>query len=129
MEKMIDRCRYCENYFHNIERCKYCHYEFSEDKYCQNLKSDDWDIFNLDENEWEHLQILDRLYVKNIECFKADIWYNDEMAYLLGCRASHKDIAKALNIHEDVLYSDGEHDFIIINLFKEKMLRGIDPLG
>ena len=110
-----------------LERCKYCHYEFSKDKYNQNLKSDDWDIFNLDENEWEHLQILDRLYVKDIQCYQADIWANNEMAYLLGCRESNNKIAKALNIHEEVLYSDGEHDFVIINLFKEKMLRGLDP--
>ena len=108
-----------------VERCKYCQYEFCEDKYYQNLKSDDWDIFNLDEDEWEHLQILDRLYSKDIQCYQADIWWDNNMAYLLGCRASTDKIAKALNLHKEVVYNDGEQDFVLLNLFQEKYLRGI----
>ena len=121
----MDKCRYCENYMDGLERCKYCHYEFCEDKYYQNLKSDDWDIFNLDENEWEHLQILDRLYMKDIQCYQADIWWDNNMAYLLGCRASVGEVAKALNLHKEVVYNDGEQDFILLNLFQEKYLRGM----
>ena len=109
----------------NVERCKFCHFEYCEDKYFQYIKSDDWDIFNLDENEWEHLQILDRLYSKDIQCYQADIWWDNNMAYLLGCRASTDEIAKALNLHPEVVYNDGEQDFIFLNLFQEKYLRGI----
>ena len=108
-----------------LEQCKFCHFEYCEDKYFQSIKSDDWDIFNLDENEWEHLQILDRLYMKDIQCYQADIWWDDNMAYLLGCRASTDKIAKALNLHEEVVYNDGEQDFVLLNLFQEKYLRGM----
>ena len=121
----MDKCRYCENYMTGVERCKYCHFEYCKDKYFQSIKSDDWDIFNLDENEWEHLQILDRLYSKDIQCYQADIWWDNNMAYLLGCRASTDTIAKALNLHPEVVYNDGEEDFVLLNLFQEKYLRGM----
>ena len=121
----MDKCRYCENYMDGLEQCKFCHFEYCEDKYFQSIKSDDWDIFNLDENEWEHLQILDRLYSKDIQCYQADIWWDNNMAYLLGCRASTDKIAKALNLHEECVYNDGEQDFVLLNLFQEKYLRGI----
>lgn len=121
----MDKCRYCENYMDGVGRCKYCHFEYCKDKYFQSIKSDDWDIFNLDENEWEHLQILDRLYSKDIQCYQADIWWDNNMAYLLGCRASTDTIAKALNLHPEVVYNDGEEDFVLLNLFQEKYLRGM----
>ena len=121
----MDKCRYCENYYEGLDRCRFCIFEYSNDKYLQSIKSDDWDIFNLDENEWEHLQILDRLYSKDIQCYQADIWWDNNMAYLLGCRASTDKIAKALNLHEEVVYNDGEQDFILLNLFQEKYIRGM----
>ena len=120
------KCRFCNNYMSELDTCKFCHFEFNENEY-GHYKSDDWDILNLKEEDgWEHIQILDRLYLKKIDCYKADIWYNNDMAYLLGVRSSAEKIAKTLNLHPEVVYHDGENDFMILNLFQEKYLRKME---
>ena len=117
----MNKCRVCANYMSGLDRCKYCHFEWV-DEYPPS--SDDFDILKIDHDiEWGHLQILDRLHYKHIECIMADMWGNDEIAYLIGCKGNNKDIAEALGVHEDVIYNDYEHSMIIINLFQEKFIR------
>lgn len=85
-----------------------------------------WDILNLDDDDgWTHFQILDRLLEKNVECMFVDIWTDDNIAVLVGCKANDFEIARALNISERVIYNDEEHAFVILNLFQEKYLRGL----
>jgi hypothetical protein len=84
----------------------------------------DWDILNLDENEeWAHFQILDRLHSEGISCYYADIFFGDNLAFLIGCKDQTYDIANALNIPEDVIYNDFEHCFVILNLYQLKAIR------
>ncbi len=86
----------------------------------------DWDILKLDEeDDWSHLALLDRLREKNIDCYFVDMWGSDEIAFLTACKADNSELAKALNIHEECIYNDFEHNFIILNLFQEKYLRGL----
>ena len=91
------------------------------------MTSNKWDIFSLDDDEgWSHLQIQQRLAKEGIECIVADIWGNENMAYLVGCDTHNKlRIAMALNINEECVYVDDLHGLIIINLFQEKYLRGM----
>ena len=76
--------------------------------------------------EWSHLQLQYRLQTKNIECLFADIWSDNNIAFIIGCKANSSRVANALNIHEEAIYDDFEHSFMIINLFMEKYLRGYD---
>lgn len=83
-----------------------------------------WDILKLDEGEeWAHIALLDRLHEKGIDCYFADMWGSDEVAFLTGCKANQSEIAKALNMHSKTVYVDYEHCFVILNLFQEKILR------
>ena len=114
-------CKFCTNYMVELDRCKYCHFEFDEDY--NPCKSDDWDILNLDENgDWWHNQIKDRLHLKGIDCYEADIWMG-KMAYLIGCNASTSELAKVLNMHEEAIYNQTEYRFVILNLYQQKWLR------
>ena len=115
------KCKFCKNYMCGIDGCKFCHFEFDEEY--TPYKSDDWDILNLDENgDWEHNQIRDRLHLKGIDCYHADIWVND-MAYLIGCNANTSELARVLNMHEEAIYNQYEQGFVILNLYQEKQLR------
>ena len=84
-----------------------------------------WDILNLKEEDgWEHKQILSRLWDENIECLFADIWFDNNMALLVGCFYTNiRHLANVLGIHEDVIYASPEQGFIILNLFQEKCIR------
>lgn len=115
-------CKFCQNYLSELDRCKFCHFEFDEsyDPY----KSDDWDILNLKEEDgWEHIQILDRLRLNGVDCYQADIWFDDNLAVLIGCMADKSVLSRVLNINEDVIYCDYEQGNIILNLYQEKCLR------
>jgi len=119
---MLNNCKFCQNYLSELDRCKFCHYEFDEsyDPY----KSDDWDILNLKEEDgWEHIQILDRLRLKGVDCYQADIWFDNNIAVLIGCMADKSVLSRVLNINEDVIYCDYEQGNIILNLYQEKCLR------
>lgn len=84
-----------------------------------------WDIFQMkDEDGWFHHQIMYRLQDCNIDHLFADIWYGEDMAYIVGCKASPEEVADALNLHADVIYEDPEHCIMILNLFQEKFIRG-----
>lgn len=113
-------CAICTHFING--KCKYCQFEYDEE---YNPFRNDWDILNLnDDVEWSHLQIQYRLWSKGIECLMADIWWDNNLAYLIGVKASRRDVADALNIHEEVVYDAGEMPLLIINLFQEKYLRG-----
>lgn len=116
----------CENYISGIDRCKYCEFKWNEE-----YTKDDWDIFKLDdEYEWSHRQIMYRLHAKGVECILADIYCDENIAYLIGCYESASKIANALNIHEDTVYNGSDNGLVIINLFYEKYLRSIsDEVG
>ena len=115
-------CKFCQNYLSELDRCKFCHYEFDEEY--DPYKSDDWDILNLKEEDgWEHIQILDRLRLKGVDCYQADIWFDNNVAVLIGCMADKSVLSRVLNINEDVIYCDYEQGNIILNLYQEKCLR------
>jgi hypothetical protein len=119
---MRTKCNICSNYLNGVDRCKYCEFEYDEEY--NPCRDDDWDILDLDDNEeWSHLQIMDRLLYKGIKCYEADIWWNRNMAYLLGCDGKDHEIASALGIHEEII-SNSCDGLIILNLFQEKYLRG-----
>ena len=120
---MMKHCEICNNYFEETDECKYCQYDPDESKL---FRRDDWDIFKLDDDiEWSHIQVLKRLHSKDIDCTFVDIWTNDNIAILVGCNTNNFKIAQALQIHEEVIYNDFDHAFVIINLFQEKYLRGM----
>jgi hypothetical protein len=105
-----------------LGRCKFCHYEFDESY--NPYKSDDWDILNLKEEDgWEHIQILDRLRLKGVDCYQADIWFDNNLAVLIGCLADSRTISRVLNINEEVIYRLDECGNIVLNLYQEKCLR------
>lgn len=84
-----------------------------------------WDILNLPDDEWEHLQILDRLHEEGIECYFVDMWL-DDVVIVIGYRQSGHgayEIAGALNIPEEIVYYDTEHAFVFINLYQLKAIR------
>ena len=112
------RCENCDNYLIELNRCKFCHFEKADNEPWE------WNILELDDSYgWSHLQILERLEQKGIECLSADIWFNNNMAYLVTHSATSKDIAKALNLHEEVVYENQNNGLIILNLYQEKILR------
>ena len=116
------KCKFCSNYMSELDTCKFCHFEFDEDS--DYYVSDDWDILNLpEENGWEHIQILDRLHLNGIDCYSADIWYDNNLATLYSCKGRVDEVARVLNLHRDVIYDDESNDVMILNLFQEKVLR------
>lgn len=112
-------CKTCVSYDKDEGCCIFCK------GYDPDMKVDDWDIFNLDENEWEHIQVQNRLHDKGIECLFVDMWTNDNIAWIFGANTTSERIALALNIREDSVYYDYEHGLVILNLFQEKYLRGM----
>ena len=118
------KCNICKNYLAGEEECKFCQFEYDEDLPWTN--DDKWDIFNLDDDyEWAHLQILYRLHAKGINCLRADIWTDNNMAYLFLSDTNSNKIANALGVHEEVVYNQDFEGLVIINLFQEKYLRGM----
>ena len=116
------KCNLCNNYIESLDTCKFCHFEYDEDY--NPVDDSKFDILNMrEEDGWEHIQIRDRLHYKGIDCYQADIWFDDDVAYLMGCYASQSAIAEALGVHEEVVYCQVDHGFVILNLYKEKILR------
>lgn len=86
-----------------------------------------WDILTLDDgDEWPHMALLDRLHDGGIDCYFADMWGSEEIAFLIGCKADVDELANVLNMYKEAIYVDQEHCFVILNLFQEKTLR-INP--
>ena len=141
------KCKDCMFYMDVLDTCMFCDYvsktecdedflievqkRINDDKYVEHLKESlardkKWDILNLKEEDgWEHMQIQQRLFDKGIECLFADIWFDDNIAFILGCKNGSERVARALNVHEEVIYNDFEHGLMILNLFQEKYLRGL----
>ncbi len=120
----MERCNYCTESKSDGRDCPHCKFKFDEDYFP--YKDDDWDILKLDDDlEWSHLQILYRLHLEGVECLRADIWVDDNLAVLVGCKANTETIARVLNVHKDCVYEDGLNSLVIINLYQEKHLRGL----
>lgn len=121
MDKM--KCHICGNYLHGIDRCKYCSFEYDD-----NLPwtyDVDWDIFEIDDDvEWSFLQIQYRLKSKGIDCLQVINWFEDNVIILVGVKAFPERVAKALKVHPESIASDSDIGIMVINLFKEKYLRG-----
>lgn len=114
-------CEICKNYNKEEKSCEYCKFDVDEDKL---FVQDDWDILNINNDiEWGHIQILRRLHGNNIDCIYADIWMDNNIAYLIGCTEASYKIAGALGIHEEVIYNCLDSALIIINLYQEKDIR------
>ena len=121
----MSKCEICKKYDFNKEECGECEFEYDSGLYWNN--DDEWDIFSMDDDyEWSHLQLQYRLKSKNIECLSADIWFDNNMAYVLSPKASKGKVAEALGVHEECVYDDFEKGWMLINLFMEKYLRGYD---
>ena len=119
------KCHICDNYMSGIQKCKFCHFEWATE--VPWTDDDDWDILDLDDEiEWSHLQIMYRLKAKGIECIRADIWFDNNLAIIIGANASNHEVAEALKIDDRCVYSDG-FGIIVINLYYEKAIRmGLD---
>lgn len=119
MDRM--RCNICDNYLRGLEQCKFCSFEWATEP---PWMGDDWDILDMNpEEEWEHLQIQYRLKAKGIECLTADIWWDENLAIVIGAKATPNKVAEALGVDEDVIYDDSERGWMILNLYQEKCLR------
>ena len=113
------KCEICNNYTNG--ECKFCNFE-----YHRWYHSDDWNILNLDDDyEWSHLQIQYRLKAKNIDCLSADIWWDNNLAYIIGAKAHKEAVADALGVNRECVYDNSEMGLMILNLFQEKFLRGL----
>lgn len=119
----MKHCSICKKYNIETDDCDLCEFEVDKDKF---FSKSDFDILDLNEDDgWEYLQILDRLYAMNIECLFADIWYDNNLAFLVGCKGKSSEVANVLGVHEEVVYDDFEHGLMILNLFQEKFIRGL----
>ena len=117
----MNKCTYCKHYIDKNSICEYCEFE-----YHHWYSKDDWDIFGMDDDyEWSHLQIQYRLEAKGIECLFADIWYDENIAYIVGVKAKKERVASVLGVNNECVYDDSEHGLMILNLFQEKYLRGL----
>ena len=67
---------------------------------------------------------MDRLHYKGIDVLQVINWFEDNVIILIGCNAYMDRIARALGVHEDCIVSDLDMGIMVINLFKEKWLRG-----
>ena len=113
------KCNFCKKYDRDADNCELCDFEYDPA-----YLSDDWSIFDLDDDfEWSHIQLLNRLNAKGITCIYADLWTDNNIAFLIGCNADSSSISRALNISEECVYNDYEHMLIIINLFQEKYIQ------
>lgn len=93
---------------------------------CKDQEKDEFDILKFDDDycgEWNHKKILKRLHNNGIDCFFVDMWGCDEIAYITGIKADEDEVARVLNLHEECVYYDYEYNFMILNLFQEKVLR------
>lgn len=119
----IEKCRVCKHYISEDQGCNKCEFDWS-DEYPPVL-DDEWDIFNIDDDvEWSFLQIQDRLKYNGIDCLQVLNWYDDNAIVLIGVKAYGDRVAKALGVHEECISEDLDIGIMVVNLFKEKWLRG-----
>ena len=116
------KCHICSNYLQGIERCKYCSFEFDDGLPWTN--DVDFDIMDIvDEVEWSFLQIQYRLKSKGIDVLQVLNWYDDNSIVLTGVRAYPEKVARALGVNQECIVSDSDVGIMVINLFKEKVMR------
>ena len=114
-------CRICANMMDELNTCKFCSFELDEDKIFS--ENHHFDILNMNEDDgWEHHQIMDRLRANGVHCYTADIW-SDDVAYIVGCTDQTR-VAKLLGMHEEAIYVDWENNWMFLNLFQERYIRG-----
>ena len=115
------KCGFCANYVTGLDECKFCKFEYE-----YSVVNDDWDIFNLDENDgWLHEQVLNRLNAKGVDCVFADVWFDLNMGFLIGCFESSDRVASVLNLHSECVYGGLDNGLVLLNLFQEKFVRGL----
>ena len=115
------KCDICKNYMSELDRCKFCSFEYDESSH---YRDDDWDILSLDDDDgWTHEQIMVRLFAKGIKCLMTDIWWDNNLAYVIGADASAERVADALNIYRESVYDCGILPMFILDLRLEKELR------
>lgn len=120
----IEKCRICEHYISEEQGCTKCMFEWASEY--PPVNDDEWDIFELDDDlEWSFLQIQDRLRFKGIECPIVYNWFDGDIILLFGCNTYKERIARALGVDKSVLLQDTEIGVTVVNLFKEKYLRGL----
>ena len=123
MKHGIEKCRVCKHYISEDQGCTKCEFDWS-DEYPPVL-DDEWDIFNVDDDvEWSFLQIQDRLKYKGIDCLQVLNWYDGNAIVLIGVKAYGERVAKALGVNRECISEDLEIGIMVVNLFKEKWLRG-----
>ena len=116
------KCHICSNYLQGIQRCKYCSFEFDDDLPWTN--DVDFDILNIDNDvEWDFLQIQYRLKSKGIDVLQVLSWWDDNILVLIGIRAYADKVARALGVNRECIVEDLEVGIMVINLFKEKVMR------
>lgn len=116
------KCHICANYMQGIERCKYCSFEFDDDLPWTN--DVDFDILNIDNDvEWDFLQIQYRLKSKGIDVLQVLSWWDNNILVLIGIRAYADKVAMALGVNRECIVEDLDIGIMVINLFKEKVMR------
>lgn len=71
-------CKTCVSYDKDEDCCIFCK------GYNPDIKPDKWDIFDLNDDEWEHIQLRERLYEKGIDCLFCDMWTDKKFWCLDG---------------------------------------------
>ena len=122
---MVKKCHICSNYNHIHEECSNCKFEYDDNLPWTN--DDSWDIFKInDDEEWSHLQIMYRLKKFDIDVLQVYNWVPDDNSIVLvGVRAYPERVARALGVDMESIVSDLDAGIMVINLFKERYLRGL----
>ena len=140
------KCGNCIFYLKELDNCMFCTFISADDEYdnfqkpfsfkqniaiCKHQEKEEFDILKLNDesdfcDQWSHKKILSRLHNNGIDCFFVDMWGCDEVAFITGIKSDEEEVARVLGLHKECVYYDYEHDFMILNLFQEKVLREND---
>lgn len=122
MNDVYSKCRICKNFCDG--KCNFC--DFVCDESLLFLDDDGFDIFGLcDGDDFPlHLQLLYRLNYKGVDCLFVDVWFDLNVAYVMGVGGDKGRVARVLGLHDEVVYDAG-NGLLILNLFQEKFIRGL----
>ena len=108
---------------HGLKQCKFCVFQYDDS--LPWTDDSEWDVLDIDDDaEWSFLQIQYRLKSRGIDCLQVLNWADGDSIVLIGIRAFRDVVAKALGVNEECIEEDGEIGIMVVNLFKEKYLRG-----